>query len=202
MTPTSGNLFVIAAPSGAGKTSLVKALSESSVSHTTRSMRPGETNGQNYFFIDPDSFESMIEEQAFLEHAAVFDHHYGTSRQWVCDHLSQGIDVVLEIDWQGARQIKTLFPKAVFVFILPPSIDALMQRLQSRKQDNAEVIARRMSAALDEMSHFREFDYLVVNDQFDTALHDLQHIVGAMRLKMDVQMQKQSALLDTLLEKQ
>ncbi|OGT46861.1 MAG: guanylate kinase [Gammaproteobacteria bacterium RIFCSPHIGHO2_12_FULL_38_11] len=207
MTHPSGNLFVIAAPSGAGKTSLVKALSESltqfqiSVSHTTRAMRPGEVDGQNYFFVDHETFDAMASKQAFLEHATVFGNHYGTSRSWVHDHLREGTDVVLEIDWQGARQIKTLFPKAVLIFILPPSMEALKLRLQTRKQDDSYTIERRMDAAQAEMSHYREFDYLVINDQFDVALRDLQHIVQAMRLKMDVQIQKQPTLLDNLLKK-
>ncbi|MCX7121347.1 MAG: guanylate kinase [Gammaproteobacteria bacterium] len=207
MTHPSGNLFVIAAPSGAGKTSLVKALSESltqfqiSVSHTTRSKRPGEVDGENYFFIDDAAFDSMIEKQAFLEHATVFGNHYGTSYSWVHDHLREGTDVVLEIDWQGARQIKTLHPRAILVFILPPSIEALKLRLQSRQQDDTYTIERRMNEAQAEMSHYHEFDYLVINDLFDVALRDLQHIVLASRLKMDVQTQKKSALLDNLLKK-
>lgn len=202
-----GNLFVIAAPSGAGKTSLVKALSESvsdlriSVSHTTRSMRPGEVDGQDYFFIDESDFNKMTEKQAFLEYATVFGNHYGTSREWVLQQLSQGIDVILEIDWQGARQVQTLFPQAILIFILPPSMAALKTRLQSRQQDNSETIAHRMLAAQNEMSHYREFDYLVVNDQFDVALHDLQHIVLSARLKMKVQIAKQSVLLENLLKK-
>jgi len=207
MLNVTGNLFVIAAPSGAGKTTLVKALSQSmdglqiSVSHTTRAMRPGEVNGQDYFFIDESVFHDMTEKQAFLEYATVFGHHYGTSRQWVHDQLHAGVDVVLEIDWQGARQIHQLFPQAILVFILPPSIDTLKNRLLSRKQDNSETIEKRMSAAQEEMSHYREFHFLVVNDQFDVALRDLQHIVLAARLKMSIQITKLSALLDNLLRK-
>ena len=201
----TGNLFVIAAPSGAGKTSLVKALSTSvsqlkiSVSHTTRAQRPGEINGQDYFFIDHKTFDEMTVKKAFLEHAVVFDHYYGTSHEWVHQQLLRGMDVVLEIDWQGARQIKLLFSNAILIFILPPSLEILMQRLENRKQDHADIIARRMHAAQDEMSHCGEFDYLVVNDQFDVALRDLQHIVLALRLKMDVQQQKQKGLLEKLL---
>ena len=164
-------------------------------------MRPGEVDGQNYFFVDHETFDAMASKQAFLEHATVFGNHYGTSRSWVHDHLREGTDVVLEIDWQGARQIKTLFPKAVLIFILPPSMEALKLRLQTRKQDDSYTIERRMDAAQAEMSHYREFDYLVINDQFDVALRDLQHIVQAMRLKMDVQIQKQPTLLDNLLKK-
>ena len=207
MNTPSGNLFVIAAPSGAGKTSLVKALTDAvpqlqiSVSHTTRAQRPGEVDTRDYFFIDEKQFAQMVEKQAFLEHATVFDHHYGTSRDWVMRQLSQGIDVILEIDWQGAQQIKKLFPQAVLIFILPPSIEALMKRLQARQQDDAETIARRMNAARDEIQHCCEFDYLVVNDQFDVALQDLQNIVLASRLQICVQTHKQAALLDNLLNK-
>lgn len=203
-----GNLFVIAAPSGAGKTSLVKALSESltqlqiSVSHTTRPMRSSEVNGQDYFFVNAQTFEKMIEKKAFLEYARVFGNHYGTSREWVHTQLSQGIDVVLEIDWQGARQVQQPFPQAVLIFILPPSMEALKTRLQSRRQDDSETIANRMRAAQDEMSHFSEFQYLVVNDRFDIALLDLEHIVLSTRLKMAVQQVKQSSLLENLLKKQ
>lgn len=208
MSNAIGNLFVIAAPSGAGKTSLVKALSESvselkiSVSHTTRPMRVGEVGGQDYFFLEHSVFEEMIEKNAFLEHATVFGNHYGTSRDWVLSHLSQGIDVVLEIDWQGAHQVQRLFPQAVLVFILPPSIEALKKRLQNRRQDDSQTISNRMQAAQDEMSHFSEFDYLVVNDQFDVALVDLRHIVLSARLKTSVQLQKQTQLLENLLKKQ
>lgn len=207
VTNSAGNLFVIAAPSGAGKTSLVKALWEStpklqiSVSHTTRPMRPGEINGQDYFFVDTTTFHYMIENDAFLEYANVFDNHYGTSREWVYEQLSQGIDVILEIDWQGARQIQRLFSQAVLIFILPPSMSALKLRLEGRRQDDAATIARRMQAAQDEISHCGEFDYLVVNDHFDTALLDLRHIVLSARLKMSVQRVKQSALLENLLKK-
>jgi guanylate kinase len=207
VTNSAGNLFVIAAPSGAGKTSLVKALWEStpqlqiSVSHTTRPMRPGEIDGQDYFFIDATTFHYMIENNAFLEYASVFDNHYGTSRDWVYEQLSQGIDVILEIDWQGARQIQQLFPQAVLIFILPPSMAALKSRLEGRRQDDAATIVRRMRAAQDEISHCGEFDYLVVNDQFDTALLDLRHIVLSARLKMSVQRIKQSVLLENLLKK-
>lgn len=208
MSFSIGNLFVIAAPSGAGKTSLVKALSESiaelkiSVSHTTRAMRVGEMDGQDYFFISHASFEKMIAKQEFLEHATVFGNYYGTSREWVLEQLQQGSDVVLEIDWQGAHQVQQLFPKAVLIFILPPSMIALKNRLQNRRQDDMKTIEHRMFAAQNEMSHCREFDYLVVNDQFDAALVDLRHIVLSARLKTSVQLQKQATLLEDLLKKQ
>lgn len=206
MNHSSGNLIVIAAPSGAGKTSLVKALSESvsdvciSVSHTTRSMRLGEVEGQDYFFVSAPVFAEMTEKNAFLEHATVYGNAYGTSRTWVHEQLLQGIDVILEIDWQGARQIKKLFPSTVMIFIMPPSIEALKTRLQGRGQDDEQTIARRMQAAQDEMRHFGEFDYLVVNDQFSTALDDLKNIVIASRFKMDVQRVKQATLLENLLQ--
>lgn len=204
---TIGNLFVIAAPSGAGKTSLVAALSESlddfrvSISYTTRAIRPGEVDGCNYFFVDHAQFDAMVAQQAFLEHASVFGNQYGTSRAWVLAELSVGTDVVLEIDWQGARQIKALFPEAVLIFILPPSIETLSQRLKQRKQDQPEIIEKRMCESQSEMQHFAEFDYLIVNDQFDAALLDLQHIVHATRLKTQRQMKNQAILLENLLKK-
>ncbi len=203
----SGNLFVIAAPSGAGKTSLVKALSESieqlkiSISHTTRPIRPGEVDGQDYFFIDDSAFSQMAQEDAFLEHATVYDNQYGTSREWVQQHLSRGIDVILEIDWQGANQVRAQFPAAVLIFIAPPSLEALVDRLKRREQDDTATIARRMAIAQDEASHYGEFDYLVVNDCFDEALADLQCIVSASRLTTRVQSQKQAPLLARLLHK-
>lgn len=208
MNQVSGNLIVIAAPSGAGKTSLVRALSESveslriSVSHTTRAVRPNEVHGQDYFFVTPAVFAEMIENNAFLEHATVFHHSYGTSRAWVLEQLANGMDVILEIDWQGARQIKQLFARAILIFILPPSLDALRDRLQSRGQDDAQTIIDRMQDAQNEMSHFGEFDYLVINDQFDAALLDLKHIILASRLKMTVQHVKQFTLLENLLKKE
>lgn len=184
-----GTLFVIAAPSGGGKTSLVNALLKSmdhikvSVSHTTRNQRPGEAQHINYHFVDKAEFDTLIKQGIFLEHALVHGYHYGTSRQWVKQQLRAGIDVILEIDWQGAQQIKRHFPESISVFILPPSRAALESRLHERKQDSAEVIAKRLAAANEEISHFKEFDYLIINDQFDTALHDLQAIIRASRLR-------------------
>ena len=208
MNNRTANLFVIAAPSGAGKTSLVKALSTSihdlliSVSHTTRDKRPAEMNGQDYFFVNHAVFDEMIAKQAFLEYATVFGNHYGTSREWVTKQLAAGVDVILEIDWQGARQVRELFPQAILIFILPPSMETLKERLQNRRQDDLETIDERMQAATDEIQHHREFAYLVVNDQFDVALQDLQHIVLAARLKTIVQVNKQSELLANLLDSQ
>ncbi len=201
----TGTLYIISAPSGAGKTSLVKQLRRDtehlavSVSHTTRSPRPGEQNGLDYFFVSIDQFKSMIAENAFLEHAQVFDNFYGTAQQTVEANLAQGQDVILEIDWQGAQQVKTMLPQCVSIFILPPSIAVLNQRLQNRGQDNAEVIARRMRDAVTEMRHYAEFDYLIVNDDFNLALNQLKSIIFANRLQQKRQQQALKPLLDDLL---
>lgn len=207
MDTVSGNLFVIAAPSGAGKTSLVKALSETvmglqiSVSHTTRAMRLGEEDGHDYFFISHHDFQHMIEKHVFLEHATVFGNEYGTSRHWVNEQLARGVDVVLEIDWQGARQIKMLYPGVTLIFILPPSMETLKKRLENRRQDDIATIANRMLVAQDDIGHFHEFDFLVINDRFDVALCDLQHIMQSARLKTSIQSKKQVYLLENLLKK-
>lgn len=201
----TGNLFIVAAPSGGGKTSLVKQLISSlnqievSISHTTRAMRPGEIDGVDYFFVDTLEFTRMIEDAAFLEHAEVFNHLYGTSKAQIHTRLKQGIDVVLDIDWQGAKQIKNDFPEAVSVFIIPPSLDELQQRLLNRKQDKDEVIKDRMVRAKDETSHFEEFDYLIVNENFDEAYLELRAVVVANRLKTSRQKNKQKKLLSLLL---
>ena len=189
MVDARGSLFIISAPSGAGKTSLVKALVEkdgnlhASVSHTTRSPRPGEKEGSNYYFVKKSFFEKMVSQGEFLESAQVFDHFYGTSKLWVQSQLEVGTDVVLEIDWQGARQIKECMPLACAIFILPPSKNALQERLMSRGQDNPEVIERRMDQAVNEMSHFESSDYLVLNRNFEEALNELEVIVKAQRLR-------------------
>lgn len=202
---SNGTLYIFSAPSGAGKTSLVKALLENtpdivvSVSHTTRKMRAGEQDGVNYHFIDIPSFEKMVSQQAFVEHAKVFDNYYGTSKRAVEQQLTAGKDVILEIDWQGARQIRAWRPDAVGVFILPPSRSTLQQRLQDRQTDSAEIIARRMRDAVNEMRHFDEYDYLVVNDDFATALADLRAIVASRRLTRDRQRHAQAPLLASLL---
>ncbi len=204
MTAT-GTLYTVSAPSGAGKTSLVKALLESasgltvSVSHTTRPMRPGETDGVNYHFVDKAGFEAMLARDAFLEHAEVFGNYYGTSRDWVESQLAAGEDVILEIDWQGAGQIKALLPESVGIFILPPSREALRARLTGRGQDAAEVIERRLAEAEAEMSHYPQADYLVLNDNFEVALADLQAILRGRRLLTATQQQRQQALLSDLL---
>jgi len=177
------NLFIIAAPSGCGKTSLVEALIKKtknlcvSVSHTTRPPRPDEANGINYYFVSIDEFEEMIKQNAFVEHAMVFDNHYGSSSQLIKEKLDEGVDVILEIDWQGARQVKENMPNSVSIFILPPSNEALLGRLKQRAQDNDETIKKRMSDAQNQMQHFNEFDYLVINDDFNSALNDLNLII-------------------------
>lgn len=200
-----GSLFIVAAPSGAGKTSLVNALVEQqskirlSVSHTTRPAREGEIDGQDYFFVNQDRFAQMRDAGAFLESATVFDNSYGTSSENVLAQLQQGIDVILEIDWQGAEQVRRNFPESTSIFILPPSKATLEQRLRGRGQDNDEVIDRRMRDAKNEMSHYIEFDYLIVNDQFDVALTDLAAIVVAKRHAIAVQKQVNLELLTELL---
>ncbi|MGD8886497.1 MAG: guanylate kinase [Gammaproteobacteria bacterium] len=202
---TTSSLYVIAAPSGAGKTSLVKALLEMtpditvSVSHTTRQARPGEVHGEHYYFVDQQTFEQMRDAGEFLEYAQVFDNYYGTSRQSVEDTLKRGSDVILEIDWQGAQQIRRLYPDCCSIFILPPSREALEQRLRSRGQDNEKVIDRRMQDAIAEISHYPEFDYLVINDDFDQALAEMTAIVVARRQRTAIQGVRQQALLKQLL---
>lgn len=183
----TGQLYIVSAPSGAGKTSLIKALLADvpglcvSVSHTTRARRPGEVDGVNYHFVTPEAFEAMVARGEFLEHAVVFGNRYGTSRAAVAAQLAEGQDVVLEIDWQGARRIRELFPDALSIFILPPSIEALRERLEHRAQDEAAVIERRMEAAAQEISHQGEYDYRIMNGQFDAALAELKNIVEARR---------------------
>jgi len=180
----TGKLFIFSAASGTGKTSLAKALVEAmpevsfSVSHTTRAPRPGEQHGVHYYYVPREEFDRMVAAGEFLEHATVFGNSYGTSRRVIEELLATGKSVILDIDWQGARAIKQQMPQAVSVFILPPSREALRERLTNRKQDSAEIIDRRMREAVSEMSHYREFDYLVVNDDFAAALADLQAILG------------------------
>jgi guanylate kinase len=185
----AGILFIVSAPSGAGKTSLLRELVPAderlvvSVSHTTRAMRPGERDGQHYHFVSIEHFEQLVGEGAFLEHAPVFDNYYGTSEAAVREPLAQGLDVVLEIDWQGARQVRRRFPESVSIFIAPPNIEALRERLSGRGQDSAEIVERRMVDARSELSHFPEYDYLVINDDFATALAELRCVVTAERLR-------------------
>ena len=200
----TGTLYTVSAPSGAGKTSLVAALIERtpelrvSVSHTTREKRPGESDGVDYHFVDESQFMAMLDTAEFLEHATVFGNLYGTSQSWVKEQLSQGIDVILEIDWQGAAQVKHLLPSTKSIFILPPSRLTLLQRLTARGQDNSNTIEGRMAEAVEEMSHYVESDFLVVNDDFDKALAELQSIVSCHRLTTDQQRATLAGLLTKL----
>ena len=199
-----GNLYVIAAPSGTGKTSLVKALAESlpdvliSASHTTRTKRPNEQHGVNYFFVSREEFGQLILKNEFLEHAIVFEHHYGTLRRWVEKTLAAGKDVILEIDWQGHQQIKQQLPKTVSIFILPPSLPALRERLLSRNQDKPEIIAKRLADVRETVSHIQEFDYLVINDLFEQAVQDLAAIIRSHRLGEPRQSVRFSSLIQHL----
>ncbi|WP_271409803.1 guanylate kinase [Pseudomonas sp. Q1-7] len=205
MTATPGTLYIVSAPSGAGKTSLVKALIDAepnirvSVSHTTRGMRPGEVDSVNYHFVSREKFVQMLEHGDFLEHAEVFGNLYGTSQSRVLQTLAEGHDLILEIDWQGAQQVRHLMPQAKSIFILPPSQEALRQRLDNRGQDSDEIIERRMREAVSEMSHYVEYDYLVINDDFATALDDLKAIFRANQLRHGPQQVRHGALLAQLL---
>ena len=205
MTST-GTLYTVSAPSGAGKTSLVNALVERcgglqvSVSHTTRPMRPAEKEGVNYHFVSENVFVDMLDRAEFLEHAQVFGNLYGTSRVWLEKQLERGFDVILEIDWQGARQVKLLLPEAQSIFILPPSRQALQERLRLRGQDDPGVIEGRMNAAVAEMSHYVESDFLVVNQDFDQALDELQCIVASQRLRTARQQEILPSMLQKLLK--
>lgn len=201
-----GTLYVISAPSGAGKTSLVNALIEStneicvSISHTTRQKRAGEIEGHHYYFVSQEKFQTLIQTKAFLEYAHVFQQdYYGTSRDFVEEKLSQGIDVVLEIDWQGAEHIRKIFQKVTTIFILPPSCETLIERLRKRARDDENIIASRMKQAKNEMSHYHSFDYVVINDQFEEALADLKSLVKATRLREPYQSKKYRTLIKELL---
>ena len=201
----SGSLFIVAAPSGAGKTSLMSALIAKhdeikvSVSHTTRPAREGEVNGKDYVFVSQDEFAEMRAQGDFLESATVFDNSYGTSNEAVQKQLEQGLDVILEIDWQGAQQVRKNYPESTGIFIVPPSKNTLEQRLRGRGQDNDEVIARRMRDAESEISHYVEFDYLIVNDDFEVALAEIEAIIIAKRKSMSIQQVEQATLLTELL---
>ncbi|ACY82878.1 guanylate kinase [Edwardsiella piscicida] len=202
-----GTLYIVSAPSGAGKSSLIQALlktqptydSRVSVSHTTRASRPGEQHGEHYYFVSVDEFKAMIARDDFLEHAEVFGNYYGTSRQAIEKVLAQGIDVFLDIDWQGARQVRSKMPQARSIFILPPSREELARRLHGRGQDSDDVIAGRMAKAVSEMSHYSEYDYLIINDDFDVALQDLRTIIRAERLRRERQQLRHDALISKLL---
>ena len=199
-----GTLFIVTAPSGAGKTSLVNELLHQiknllvSVSHTTRPIRPGETNGKNYHFIDERRVLSMLSNGDFLETADVYGYKYGTSSKWVSAELGRGNDVILEIDWQGAIQIKRQFPGSCSIFILPPSLEALIDRLHKRQQDDDETIARRMAQAKEVISHVKDADYAVVNDRFDETVNEVSSIIQSRRLKIEVQMVNLANLLANL----
>ncbi|KXI23972.1 guanylate kinase [Photobacterium sanguinicancri] len=207
---SKGTLYIVSAPSGAGKSSLINALLETnptydmkvSVSHTTRGMRPGEEHGVHYNFVSVEEFTELASKSAFLEHAEVFGNYYGTSRPWIEDKLNKGIDVFLDIDWQGARQIRKQMPQAKSLFILPPSKEELERRLNARGQDSDAVIARRMEEARSEISHYSEYDYVIVNDDFDVALIDFKAIIRAERLKQDKQTAKYNSMLNALLAEQ
>ncbi|HEX5627927.1 MAG TPA: guanylate kinase [Usitatibacteraceae bacterium] len=197
----SGDLFVVVAPSGAGKTSLVGALLGAerdlrlSVSYTTRAPREGEVDGREYHFVPRETFESMIAAGDFIEHANVYGNHYGTSRRWIEAELAGDHDVLLEIDWQGARQVRAIFPNMVGIFVLPPSLAELRRRLTARGKDSAEVIERRMASAREEISHVLEFEYIIVNEQFDVAVADLQAVVRAARLSRERRADRLARLL-------
>lgn len=207
MSGKRGKLFVIAAPSGAGKTSLVRALMQRrpalrfSISYTTRQQRPNELHSHDYFFVDKPEFERMVDAQEFLEHARVFDNYYGTSRKQVEQLLDDGQDVLLEIDWQGAQQIRGALPECRTIFVLPPSREALEQRLRARGTDAADVIARRLRDSLADLSHWNEFDYIVVNDDFERATEDLEAIVDGKGENLRRDRAELRTLLDRLLGK-
>ncbi len=204
---TLGSLYIVSAPSGAGKTSLINALLDTvkgievSVSHTTRQMRDGEVNGKHYHFVDTETFEQGIKDGLFLEHAKVFENYYGTSRSTVQARLEEGVDVILEIDWQGAQQIRALLPENHSIFILPPSIEELERRLTSRNQDSKEVIIRRVSQAKADVQHFTEYEHIIVNDDFDKALLALSSIFECKRTERGKMQLRQKDLLANLLAK-
>lgn len=201
---TSGALFIVTAPSGAGKTSLVRELVKDddslciSVSHTTRPRREGERDGVDYFFIDRDEFERKLAENTFLEHAEVYGHYYGTSREWVQQQREQGLDVILEIDWQGAEQVRKLDPTACSIFILPPSVETLRQRLETRALDDEKTIERRMRQARQELAQSRKSDYLVINEEFERALADIRAIIRSRHLRREEQQTRFANLMNSL----
>jgi guanylate kinase len=202
----TGTLYIVAAPSGAGKSSLVNALLERereivlSISHTTRPPRPGDVDGEHYHFVNRGVFERLVADNAFLEHAEVFGNLYGTSRNAVEPLLAQGRDVLLEIDWQGARQVRKVMPDSVSIFILPPSREELERRLRTRAADSAVTIARRLAESREEIAHVDDFDYVVVNDEFADALNDLRSIVTTRRLRREAQAKRHAALIADLLK--
>jgi guanylate kinase len=200
----SGNLFIVSAPSGAGKTSLVSGLLASnqqinlSISYTTRAPRPGEQNGKHYHFVTREKFQEMVLHGDFLESAEVYGNYYGTSQSWIAQENANGRDVLLEIDWQGAAQVRRFFPQAISIFILPPTLHALESRLKGRGQDNHDVIEQRLRAAQEDISHVVEFDYVIINDKLDVALQQLKAIVIAAGLGRDSQLSRQASLINQL----
>jgi guanylate kinase len=200
----SGTLFIVSAPSGAGKTSLVRALLAAdpgvrlSISHTTRAMRPGEVDGRDYHFVTKDTFDAMRARGDFLESAEVHGNFYATSRGWIAERMAAGDDILLEIDWQGALQVRRIMSEAVGIFVLPPSLDALAERLANRATDSPDVIARRMSAARAEIGHVGEFDYVIINTEFEDAARDLIAIVRARRLRLTAQLSRHRQLIDSM----
>ncbi|KGJ99866.1 MULTISPECIES: guanylate kinase [Pseudoalteromonas] len=206
MAHSRGNLFILSAPSGAGKSSLINALLKKhadmkvSVSHTTRAPRPGENDAEHYHFVSVDEFKALIAKDDFFEWAQVFDNYYGTSKQAIEEQLAAGIDVFLDIDWQGARQVREIMKDVKTIFILPPSKQELEQRLNNRGQDSAEIIAGRMAQAQSETSHYDEYDFVVVNDDFDTALSEIESVVIAQRLTLKVQTTRHQTLINELLK--
>jgi guanylate kinase len=205
MNHSSGTLYIVSAPSGAGKTSLVTALIKDdprvrvSVSHTTRAMRPGEVHGVNYHFVIHEEFKTLIAQGDFLEHAEVFGNFYGTSRSALQETLNQGFDLILEIDWQGAQQVRKLMPEARSIFILPPSQEALRQRLDGRGQDSEEIIAGRMKEAVSEMVHYDEYEYVIINDDFAVALEEMKAVFASNRLLLKKQQTRHGELLKQLI---
>lgn len=199
-----GNLFVISAPSGAGKTSLVQALLNInpqiglSVSYTTRAPRAGEHDGRDYHFVSRDIFIAMAKQGEFLESAEVYGNFYGTSQKWISDQITAGKDILLEIDWQGAAQVRALFPSCISIFILPPSREALAQRLNGRGKDDASVIARRLAAAREDVAHVAEFDYVIINDKLDEALRQLSAVITSAGLRRDSQLARHASLINQL----
>ena len=200
----SGNLFIVSAPSGAGKTSLVKALLNTnkdidlSISYTSRPARPGEVNGKDYHFVSRETFLAMANHGDFLESAEVYGNLYGTSQSWIATETANGRDILLEIDWQGAAQVRKKFPDCIGIFILPPSLQALEDRLKGRAQDSAEVIARRIASAQEDVAHVTEFDYVIINDKLDEALQQLNAVVVAAGLRRDRQLARQQNLINQL----
>jgi len=202
----NGNLYIIWAPSGGGKTSLVEALMSSdpyvrrSISHTTRPPREGEVNGKDYHFVDQTDFQKMVEHGDFLEHAEVYGNLYGTSQRWIKDTLTAGLDVFLTIDWQGGRQVRQIFSELIGIYVLPPSLAALEQRLRDRRQDSPEVIEQRLASAKKDLEHLGEFDYVIINEDFKRAAADLAAIVRGKRLHRDAQLRRHKNLIQELMK--